>query len=119
MDREFVNNIEIAHVYRLSKRSAGSSEKVLESNRNILSTPTVVKFVTINDKQTILRRTIYAKQFNVAIIQYLLLAMKQQRRDLLGIAKSFHSEGEKIKWRIIGSDYCLFIDENHYIPKQK
>ena len=52
--------------------------------------------VAINDKQTILRRTIYARKFNVGIIQYLPLAMKQHRRDLLGVAKSFHSKGKKI-----------------------
>ena len=76
MDREFVNKIEIAHAHRLRKRSAGSNEKVLDSNSNISSSPMVVKFVKINEKQTILHRAEDARKFNFSITQHLPLAMQ-------------------------------------------
>ena len=122
MDCEFVNKIEVAHAHRLPKRSAGSNEKVLYSNNNMSSSPIVVKFVKMNDKKTMLRRAVDAKKFNVvALLNICRWQCKQQRRDLFRIAKTFHSKGKgkKITWRIIGSDYYLFIDGNRYIPKQK
>ena len=67
MDHEFVNKIEIAHAHRLLKKSAGSNEKVVDSNSNVSSSPIVVKFVKSNDKQTILRRAVDARKFNVDI----------------------------------------------------
>ena len=108
MDREFVNKIKIAHAHRLPKKSAGSNAKVLDLNSDISSSPIVNKFVKMKDKQTILYKAVDDRKSNIGITQHLPLAMQLQRRDLLGIAKTFRREGKMIKWRIIGSDYCFF-----------
>jgi len=118
MDRQVVDKIAIAHAHRLPQHTkpAGLSES--NSGDSSKSAPIVVKFIKMSDKQNILLRAPDARKHNVGITPHLPVSMQKQRRRLLPIAKGLFNKGNKIKWKIIGPDYCLFVNGSRHIEKQ-
>jgi len=123
MDSQFVNNILLAHAHRLHSMTEEPGNKNARSSKQSaekeLVPPIVVKFVKMADKLTILETAADAKNYNVGITQHLPVAMQRQRRKLLDTATRLYNQGKKIKWKIIDSDYCLFVDNRRFDPNQK
>jgi len=106
-------NISFANVHRLPKHKSALQPSSSPSSQ---APAIVVKFVKMKDKNMILKRAPWARQFKKNITRHLPRSMQEQRKALLNKASKLFTSGKRIRWKIEGADYCLYADGERVLP---
>ena len=51
----------------------------------------------------------------VNITRHLPMAMQAQRKTLLKTASRLYNQEKKIQWKVVGSEYCLYADNERVV----
>ena len=75
----------------------------------------MVKLASMKDKHSLLKLAPDARKMKVNITRHLPMAMQAQRKTLIKTASRLYNQGKKIQWKVVGSEYCLYADNERVI----
>jgi len=117
-----VDAIKFSNAHRLPRRisavnsqNANDSENVERSSDHQKYSPIVVKLASMKDKYSLLKLAPDTRKMKVNITRHLPMAMQAQRKTLIKTASRLYNQGKKIQWKVVGSEYCLYTDNEQVV----
>ena len=98
-----LDRIIFSKVHRLPGKTCANA-----SSTSAAAPCTVVKFLTMKDRNSILNLAFLARQFKRSITKHLPLSMQTQQRSLLNIANKLYKQGKRIQRKIDDKDHRFF-----------
>jgi len=118
-----VDAIQFSNAHRLPRRisavnseNANSSENEERSSDNQKYSPIVVKLASMKYKHSLLKLAPDARKMKVNITRHLPMAIQAQRKTLTKTVSRPCNQGKKIQWKVVGSEYCLYADNERVVP---
>jgi len=76
----------------------------------------VVKLASMKNKYSLLKLAPNARKMKINITRQLPMAMQAQRKTFIKTASRLYNQGKKIQWKVVGSEHCLYADNERVIP---
>jgi len=70
----------------------------------------------MKDKHSLLKLAPDARKMKVNITSHLPMAMQVQRKALIKTASRLCKQGKKNQWKVVGSEHCLYADNERVVP---